>query len=88
MPIKNLVENQGIIFDLFKILFRMGYSRKKKKKPGGGGGGCGHIFFENPPGWNFSFFYLTPWNSRQNKAPPLEILQNCVKSLGKFQGQK
>ena len=32
--------------------------------------------------WNFSFFFFTPGNSRQNKAQPLEIPQNCVRSLG------
>ena len=37
-------------------------------------------FFENPP-WNFLSFYLTPEISRQ-KAQPLDISQNCVKSLG------
>ena len=31
--------------------------------------------------WNFSFSCFTPGNSRQ-KAPTLEILQNCVRSLG------
>ena len=32
--------------------------------------------------WNFSFSYFTPGNSRQNKAQPLDISQNCVRSLG------
>ena len=31
--------------------------------------------------WNFSFFYFTPGNSRQNKAQPLDIFY-CVRSLG------
>ena len=30
----------------------------------------------------FIFFYFTPWNSRKNEALPLEIPQNCVRSLG------
>ena len=38
-------------------------------------------FFEKTPGI-FHFFTLPPGNSRQNKAPPLQILQNCVTSLG------
>ena len=38
------------------------------------------IFWKNP--WNFSFFYFIPGNSRQNKAQPLDIPQNCVRSLG------
>ena len=42
---------------------------------------CVHILFWKPP-WNFSFFYFTPGNSRQNKAQPLDIPQNCVRSLG------
>ena len=32
--------------------------------------------------WNFSFFYFTPGNSRQNKVQPLDIPQNCARSLG------
>ena len=28
------------------------------------------------------FFCFTPGNSTQNKAPSLEIIQNCVRSLG------
>ena len=38
----------------------MGYSRKKP-------GGVEDILFVKKP-WNFSFFYFTPGNSRQNKA--------------------
>ena len=37
-------------------------------------------FLETP--WIFSFFYFNPGSSRQNKAPPLDIPQNCVRSLG------
>ena len=55
----------------------MGYSRKKTKQ---GGGSWGHAFLNRP--WNFSFFYFTPGNFRENKAPPLEIPQNCLTSLG------
>ena len=58
----------------------LGYSRKKN-------GDWGHTFLKTP--WNFSFFYFTPGNSRQNKAPPLEIPQIFARSLGNFiQGQK
>ena len=32
----------------------------------------------------FHFSYSTPGNSRQNKAQPLDIPQNCVRSLGNF----
>ena len=43
--------------------------------------GVEDMLFWNP--WNFSFFfYFTPGNSRQNKAQPLDIPQNCVRSLG------
>ena len=38
-------------------------------------------FFEKPP-LNFSFYYFTPGNSRQNKTPPLEIPQIFVRFLG------
>ena len=39
--------------------------------------------------WKFSCFYFTPRNSRQNKGQPLDIPQNCVRSLGNSkQGQK
>ena len=33
------------------------------------------------PPWNFSFFYFTLGNSRQSKAQPMDILQNCVRYL-------
>ena len=40
------------------------------------------IHFSEPPlplaPWNFSFFYFTTQNSRQNKAQTLDISQNCV----------
>ena len=40
-------------------------------------------FFEPPPPPGiFHFFYFTNGNSRQNKAPPLDIPQNCVRLLG------
>ena len=31
---------------------------------------------------NFSYLYLTPGNSRQNKAQPLDIARICVRSFG------
>ena len=41
------------------------------------------FFFENPCGICQSFtFNFTPGNTRQNKAPPLEVAPNCVRSLG------
>ena len=43
-------------------------------------GGSGYTFLETP--WNFSFFYFIPGNSRQNKAQPMDIPQNCVRFLG------
>ena len=56
-----------------------GYSRKKKTE--GVRGGLRTYFFEPPtPPWTFSFFYFTSGNSRQNKAPPLEVSHNCVAS--------
>ena len=45
-------------------IFWLGYSRKKKQD-------WAHTFLKPP--WNFSFFYFTSENSRQNQAPPLEI---------------
>ena len=59
----------------YQFSYTMGYSRKKPKR-----GGWGHTFL-NPPGI-FHFFYFSPGNFRQNKAPPLEIPQNCVTFLG------
>ena len=61
---------------------RMGYSRKNPKKWGGGEGGGGwgveDILFWNTL-LNFSFFYFTPWNSRQNKAQIMDISQDFHK---------
>ena len=37
-------------------------------------------FFENP--LEFFIFIFTPGNSRQKKAQPLDIPQNCVRFLG------
>ena len=53
-----------------------GYSRKKNR---GGESGFEDILLWTPP-WTFSFFYFTSGNSRQNKAPPLEVSHNCVAS--------
>ena len=56
-----------------------------RKKPNREGWGLGDYFFENPPMlWKFLVFKFTPGNSRQNKALPLEILQNRVTLLGNF----
>ena len=40
---------------------------RKNPNRGGVGGGVKDIIFWKPP-WDFSFFYFTPENSRQNKA--------------------
>ena len=48
---------------------------QKKNKQVGGGWGLGHTFLKTLLEF-FFFFYFTPGNSRQNKAPPLEIPQN------------
>ena len=59
-------------------LLPLGYSRKKSKQ-----GGLRINFFEPPPPPEFFiFFFFTPGNSRQNKAQPLDIPQNCVRSFG------
>ena len=50
-----------------------------------GGRGWGYTFLKSP--WNFSFFYLTSKISRQNKAQPLDIPQNCVRSLRNFKAK-
>ena len=59
-----------------KLIFTyiLGYSRKNPN------GGLRIYFFENPS-WNFSYFYFTPGNSRQNKAQLMDIPQNYVRSL-------
>ena len=53
-----------------KTSLKIGYSRKNPNI----------YFFENP--LDFFIFYFTPGNSRQNKAQPLDIPQNYVRSLG------
>ena len=59
--------------------WRLGYSSKKNQLLGGEG----TLFWSSPlPPWNFSLFYFTPGNFRQNKSLPLEIPQNCVRSFG------
>ena len=73
LPQVTLVENH-------RITVRhtiMGYMFQKKCNQGG----VEDILFWKPP-WNFSCFYFTPGSSRQNKAQPLDIPQNCVRSLG------
>ena len=42
----------------------------------------GTYFFEIRPPPEFFVYLLYPGNSRQIKAPPLEIVQICVTSLG------
>ena len=49
----------------------MGHSRKNPNR------GLRIYFFGNP-----LEFYFTPGKSRQNKAQPLDISQNCIRSLG------
>ena len=54
--------NESTQFSWLNIIcYPMGYSIKKP------GGFEDIIFFKKP--WNFLFFYFTPGNSRQNKAP-------------------
>ena len=61
------------------MIYYYTYSSRHKwaipEKKNSGGGECDFrtYFFEKPH--NFAFFYLTPGNSRQNKAPLLEIIQ-------------
>ena len=57
------------------------YLLKKNRK-----GRVEDILLWKPP-WNFSFFYLNPGNFRQNKVPPMEIPQNCVRCLGNFKAK-
>ena len=62
----------------------MGYSRKNPNT------GVEDILFLKTH-LEFLIFYFTPGNSRQNKAQPLDIPQECVRSLAqcrKFQDQK
>ena len=54
----------------------IGLFQKKSKQ-----GGLRIYFFEKLPGI-FHYFFFTPGNSRQNKAQPLYIPQNCVRTLG------
>ena len=57
---------------------------KKKQKGEGGGGRLRTNFFENPLG--FLGFCFNPGNSKQNKASPKEISQNCATHLRHFKG--
>ena len=70
--------NVGQTLYLLEIMkfHSLGYSRKKNQT-----GGAEDKLFWKPP-WNFLFFYFISGNSRQNKVPPLEILQNCFRSPG------
>ena len=52
---------------------------QKKSKQGGGGVEDSYTFLKTPAG---IFHFFTSGNSRQNKARPLNIPQNCVRSLG------
>ena len=74
----NLVTTELIVDQL------LGFFTEKNQQ-----GGWRHTFLKTP--WKFLFLYFIPGNSRQNKAPPLEIPQNCVRSLGNsnsIEGQK
>ena len=59
------------------VISGLGYSRKKSNR--GDGEGWGHTFLKTP--LKFFIFHFTPGNSRQSKAPPLEIPRNCVRCL-------
>ena len=74
----NVVSSEG----LFRYCTSIGLFQKKNKQREG----VEEILFWKPP-WNFSFFYFIPENSRESKAPPLEIPQNCVRSLGNSKGK-
>ena len=67
-------------------MHKMGCSRKNPKK--GGGVDWGYTFLKNP--WNFSVFYFTLGNSRQNKvkAHSLDIPQNYVRSPSEFPAKR
>ena len=44
-------------------------------------GSWGHTFLKKT--WDFFIFLLYPWKfQKKNKTPPLQILQDCVTSLG------
>ena len=66
-PLKRKICNENIFSDVV-------WSSKNTNR-----GGWGHTFLSIP--WNVLFIYFTPENSRQMKAPPLEIVQTCVTSL-------
>ena len=72
-----LIQSYAILFSQSLI---NGLFRKKSNR------GVEDILYWNPP-WNFSFFYFTHGNSRQNKAHPLEIPQIFVRSLGNFKAK-
>ena len=55
-----------------------GILQKKSKQ-----GGLRIYFFEN----SLEFFYFNPGSSRQNKAQPLDIAHNCVRSIGKSEAK-
>ena len=80
------MQNSGFFLILPSKLITLGYSRKNKTKQkqtwmrGEGGGGWRHNFLKTSQ----EFFYFNPGHSKQNKSPPLEILQICVRSLWNY----
>ena len=71
---------QKIVFMSYLVSSRKLKFEKKSKQLG-----WRYTFLKTPS--NFSFFYFTPWNSRQNKAQTLDIPQNCVRSFGNFKAK-
>ena len=68
-----MIHTEQTIRGVHETVLILGYSSKKPNKEEGW---LRTYFFENPPG---IFFYFTPGNIRQNKAPRLEVPQNCVR---------
>ena len=79
--IRSIFKTSDIMSYSWKLQISWAIPEKSKKNRG-----VEDILFRKSR-WNFSFIYFTPGNSRQIKAPPLEIAQNCVTSW-KFQDQK
>ena len=73
------LDDGSLLLLAFRLSDKNGLFQKKNRVEG-----LRTCFFENPPALEFFmfFFYFNPGNSRQSKTPPLEIPQNCVRSLG------
>ena len=73
------LDDGSLLLLAFRLSDKNGLFQKKNRVEG-----LRTYFFENLPALEFFmfFFYFNPGNSRQSKTPPLEIPQNCVRSLG------